>query len=127
MARLKQIVVDCESPPALARFWAAALDEFDVRPYDDEEITRLASLGYAPETDPCVILDGPHVELCFQQVEVERRSKSPVHLDIEAIDRDAEVERLVVLGASVRERFDDHTWMLDPGGHDFCVTDPADG
>lgn len=126
MARLKQIVVDCGTPSALARFWAAALDEFEVRPYDDDEIARLASLGYTPETDPGVILDGPHVEICFQRVDLEQRAKTPVHLDIETRDRQTEVERLVALGATVKERFDSHTWMLDPHGNDFCVVQAAD-
>lgn len=126
MARLRQIVVDCETPSVLARFWAAALDGFEVRAYDDAEIARLAGLGFTPDTDPSVIVDGPHVEICFQQVEVERRAKMPMHLDVEAIDRDAEVERLIMLGATVVERFDGHTWMRDLAGNDFCVADAPD-
>ena len=125
MARLTQIVVDCEVPSALARFWAAALDGFEVRPYDDAEIARLAALGHTPETDPTVIVDGPGLELCFQQVATERRSKTPIHFDITATDRHAEVQRLAALGATVREQFDDHTWMLDPEGNDFCVVAAA--
>ena len=125
MARLKQIVVDCQTPSSLARFWAAALDEFEIRPYDDDEIARLASLGYTPETDPAVILDGPRLEICFQKAEPAPRSKTPVHLDIEATDRHAEVDRLIALGATIKERFDGHTWMLDPDGNDFCVVTAA--
>jgi hypothetical protein len=124
VARLKQLIVDCEHPAALARFWAAALDEFEIRAYDDAEIARLAALGLTPETDPVVILDSPTLELCFQQVDVVRTPKNPVHPDIVPADRQAEVARLVALGASVREAFDDHTWMRDPEGNDFCVTDP---
>lgn len=67
MGRLRQVVIDCEKPSSLARFWAAALDDFDVRAYDDEEIARLAALGFTPETDPGVIIDGPHLEICFQK------------------------------------------------------------
>lgn len=33
------------------------------------------------------------------------------------------VARLVRLGAAVHQRFEDHTWMRDPEGNDFCVTD----
>ena len=123
MARLAQIVVDCETPSSLARFWAAALDDYAVRAYDEGEIARLAALGHTPETDPCVLLDGPHLEICFQQVDLESRSKTPLHFDIDTTDRAAEVERLVTLGATVRAHFDDHTWMLDPAGNDFCVVD----
>src|SRR5687768_9370065 len=108
MARFTQLVVDCEHPASLARFWAAALDDFEVRPYDDAEIARLAALGFTPETDPVVIVDGPTLELCFQQVEVEVRRKNRLHPEIEAGDRRAEVERLVALGARVKQEFDDH-------------------
>jgi hypothetical protein len=126
VARLKQIVVDCEHPAALARFWAAALDAFEIRPYDEAEVARLAELGLTPETDPVVILDSPLVELCFQQVDVERGSKVPVHLDIASADRPAEVDRLVEAGASVHEVFEHHTWLRDPEDNDFCVTDLRD-
>jgi Glyoxalase-like domain len=70
MRRLKQIVIDCHHPAGLAKFWAAALDDFDVRAYDDAEIARLAALGFTPETDPVVLLDGPHIEICFQKVDL---------------------------------------------------------
>jgi hypothetical protein len=125
MARLHQLVVDCHHAAPLARFWEAALDDFSIRPYDDEEIARLAAAGHTPETDPVVILDGPNgLELCFQEVDVPPIAKKPMHVDLVADDRAAEVERLVALGASVHRRFEGHTWMRDPEGNDFCVTDP---
>jgi len=123
MATLKQIVVDSRHPAALARFWALLLDDFEIRPYDDAEIARLAELGLTPETDPGVILDGPCVEICFQRAETQPAAKRPVHLDVRADDREAEVRRLVELGASIEEAFDSHTWMRDPEGNDFCVVD----
>ena len=126
MARLTQLVVDCEHPAALARFWAAALDEFHVLPYDEDEVARLAGLGLTPETDPCVIVVGPGLELCFQQVEVVAVPKKPVHLDVTTPDREAEVRRLVALGATVRQELERHTWMLDPAGNDFCLADERD-
>jgi hypothetical protein len=123
MALLKQVVVDCTTPSSLARFWAAALDDFEIRPYDDAEIDRLAALGLTPDTDPVVILDGPHLEICFQKVEVETRTKKPVHLDVTSTTWHSEIDRLVALGATVKEQFDAHAWMLDPEGNDFCVVD----
>jgi hypothetical protein len=126
VASLHQLVVDCRTPSELARFWAAALDDFEVRAYDEAEITRLGNLGLTPETDPWVIVDGPHLELCFQQVDVEPRNKTPLHLDISAPDREHEVERLVALGATVKQRYSDHIWMQDPEGNDFCVIDAAE-
>lgn len=91
--------------------------------YDDAEIERLAALGLTPETDPCVIVIGPGLELGFQQVDVEELAKKPLHLDLSAPSRASEVERLVALGATVKQVFDDHTWLLDPEGNDFCVVD----
>lgn len=123
MARLSQIVVDCRRPAALARFWASALDEFEIRPYDEQEVERLASIGRTTETDPCVILDGPTVEICFQEIDPLPIGKRPLHLDITTPDRSSERDRLVALGASVVEEFEHHTWMRDPEGNDFCITD----
>ena len=121
MARLKHVVVDCAVPSALARFWAAALDGFEIRPYDDAEIARLAALGHTPETDPGVMVDGPDLGICFQRVDVERRAKNPLHLDITAADWLGEIDRLTALGATVHRRFERHAWLKDPEGNDFCV------
>lgn len=126
MGTLKQIVIDCRHPARLARFWADALDGFEVLAYDDAEIERLAALGLTPETDPCVIVVGPGIELGFQQVDVPAVAKNPLHLDLGASSRGSEVERLVELGATVKHEFDDHTWLEDPEGNDFCVTDASD-
>lgn len=123
MAFLKQLVVDSRQAASLARFWAAALDEFEIRAYDDDEVARLAAMGQTPETDPSVILDGPTLEICFQEVDVAVAAKRPLHIDIASADRASEVERLIALGATVVETFDLNTWMRDPEGNDFCVTD----
>ncbi len=123
MARLAQLVVDSREPSSLARFWAATLDDFEVRAYDDDEIARLASIGRTPETDPCVILDGPMLEICFQEVEVPAMRKRPMHIDIETSNRIEEQGRLVSFGASIVQDFERHTWMRDPEGNDFCLTD----
>jgi hypothetical protein len=40
MGTVGEIVFDCERAPVLARFWAAAIDGYEVRPYDDAEIRR---------------------------------------------------------------------------------------
>jgi hypothetical protein len=51
VTKLKDIVFDCENAATLARFWAAALDDYEIRPYDDAEIQRLATVGLTPEAD----------------------------------------------------------------------------
>lgn len=44
-----------------------------------------------------------------------------VHLDIETDDVDAEVARVLALGAQVLERREDYAILTDPGGLVFCV------
>ena len=52
---------------------------------------------------------------------------SRIHLDIETDDREAEVERLQGLGASVVEVMDRWTVMEAPSGHRFCIIGPIRG
>lgn len=115
---------DCQDAANLARFWAALLDGYAVRPYDDES-ARLAEKGLMPETDPTGAVDGPGPILCFPQVSEPKRAKNRVHLDITVRDRTAEVGRLVELGASALEEFDTWTAMLDPEGNEFCLPEAA--
>ena len=71
-----------------------------------------------------MILDGPMLEICFQEVDVApSATKRPLHVDIETIDRVSESARLVSMGASTVQEFEAHTWMRDPEGNDFCLTD----
>lgn len=124
MARIREIVVDCARPPELARFWAGALAGYAVRAYDAAEIARLAALGLTPQTDPCVMVDGPGPTLCFQLSA--RSGDGRLHLDIVGGPLAAEVARLAALGAQVREARDGYTVMLDPEGNRFCVQAPRE-
>lgn len=124
MVKIRDIVIDCADAAALARFWAGVLDGYDVRPYDDEEIARLAELGYTPETDPGVAVDGPGPTLFFQQVPEPKIAKNRIHFDVMGGDRSEEVAKLVASGASIAEEFDGWTIMRDPEGNEFCVLDP---
>ena len=122
MGRLKEIVVDCRHAAALARFWAALLEHYAVRAYDDEEIARLAGLGFTPETDPVVMVDGPGPTLCFHEIE-RGRLQGRIHLDVAVADRDMEKARALGLGASVVREADGYTVMADPEGNHFCLVD----
>jgi hypothetical protein len=123
MARIKEIVVDATNPAALARFWAAVLDDYALRAYDATEIARLADLGFTPETDPCVALDGPGPTLFFQRTDVAPTGRNGIHLDLSCANRAREVECLERLGATVRDVHATFTVMLDPEGNAFCVQD----
>jgi hypothetical protein len=124
MARIRDIVIDCADAPALARFWARVLDGYEVRPYDAEEIARLAKLGLTPETDPTVAVDGPGPTLWLQQMPEPKVTRNRVHLDLTGGPRSEEVARLRGLGATVRDEHETFTVMQDPEGNEFCVRDP---
>lgn len=124
MARLRDVVFDCEHPAATARFWAAALDDHAVAPYDEAELARLRALGISgPEDDPAVLVEptGAGPRLWFQRVPEAKRVKNRVHLDLLAEDPGAEVRRLTALGATVRGRYEDRVLLADPEGNEFCL------
>ena len=123
MARLKEIVVDADHPARPARFWAAVAEGYVVRAYDADEIARLAAQGLTPETDPVVMVDGPGPTLCFHRRQGPRPFRNRIHLDLSAPDRDAEVQRLLRLGATLWRREASYTTLRDPEGNPFCIAD----
>ncbi|MET0439218.1 MAG: VOC family protein [Devosia sp.] len=124
MGVIHEIVFDCDKPAVLARFWAELLDGYDVRPYDADEIARLAALGLTPETDTTVMVDGPGPSICFQNVDGRVYDNNRVHLDIETTDRGSDVERLKQAGATLDRVLPTYTVMRDPEGNQFCLVDP---
>lgn len=75
------IVFDARHPASIARFWAAALDDYEVAPYDDAELDRLHGLGIRdPEDDTTVLVEaGPGLPpLGFQSVPEARIVKNRV-------------------------------------------------
>ena len=107
-SRLSTFVLDCEVDdlaPHVA-FWSKALGK-QVESADEDGDGKYARLR--TDSDEPILL--------LQKVS----HASRIHLDIEADDVEAEVERLVALGARVIERI--HTWcvMEAPSGHRFCV------
>ena len=124
MARIREIVIDAFNPADLAAFWAAALDGYAIRPYDDAEMARLASIGRTPASDPAVAVDGPGPTLFLQEASVPKVGRNRVHLDLVAGPRAEEVNRLCDLGATVRDEYETYSVLLDPEGNEFCVRDP---
>jgi Glyoxalase-like domain len=106
-SRLAGALIDVprDSYDTTVTFWGAALDrDAVVEPTDPD----YASYGEAT----------PGVDLMVQAV----GDPAPrIHLDIETDNVEAEVARLVALGATEVERI--HTWvvMRDPVGIVFCV------
>ena len=107
------LVLDCADPVVLAQFWAPAL--------------RYTYVGAVENYAMLVPEHGSGPKLLLQKVSEPKTGKNRMHLDIETPEVDAEVERLVGLGAS-RVGADDHhehgnRWvvMADPEGNEFCV------
>ena len=108
--RWEQVVVDAEDPARLARWWAEALHYRIVHEAPDEvEIRR------TPDEMP---------GLLFTSVPDAKKVKNRLHLDLRPDDQEAEVERLVDMGARpVDIGQHDVGWVVlaDPEGNEFCV------
>jgi hypothetical protein len=113
---IAMVTVDCADPAKLSEFWVAALDTSVTTDFDGEFIM----LAPPPKGGPA---------LAFQHVPEERAGKNRLHLDLVAPTggRQAEVERLVGLGASVlgERGAPGFVWttLTDPEGNEFCVAE----
>lgn len=106
----EQAIVEARDPRVLGLWWRDALGwvvvnddpgAFEIRPTAD----RLPGLLFVAATEP-------------------KTKKNRLHFDFRPDDRDAEVERLLALGAT---RLDigqgEQSWIVlgDPEGNEFCV------
>ena len=110
------LAVDCHDPSVVATFWQSALGWR--RTHEDAQDVILEP----PEGSP---QDGVAPDLLFQRVPDPTPGKNRLHLDLRPADQDAEVERLISLGAkrvSIGQG-PDVSWvvMADPEGNEFCV------
>jgi catechol 2,3-dioxygenase-like lactoylglutathione lyase family enzyme len=124
-SRLTEIVVDCHDAAAQAAFWAAVLgyqvvDSGDawveIAPWEQEPADLAEQVRRAPGVPTLVFVTVPEGKTV----------KNRLHLDVNPIDRsqDAEVERLVGLGARHADVGQGtQTWVVlaDPEGNEFCV------
>ena len=106
----EQTTVDASDPRALGLWWREALgwvvvnddpDAFEIRSAAD----RLPGLLFVPVPEP-------------------KTTKDRLHLDFRPDDRDAEVERLLALGATRADVGQgEQAWVVlgDPEGNEFCV------
>jgi predicted enzyme related to lactoylglutathione lyase len=112
--RLNHITFAAEDPHRLAAFWAEIL-------------------GYRTErsdNDAFARGDGP--ELFFKRMPKSPTIEVPIHLDVNVPDREAEVQRLLGIGAKLVETKtseageyrESYTVMRDPEGNGFCVQGP---
>lgn len=109
----EQVNVDATDPEALGRWWRDALDWVIVN--DDPEEFEIRE---APDRLP---------GLLFVRVPEPKTVKDRLHLDFRPDDRDAEVQRLLALGATHADVGQgDQPWVVlaDPEGNEFCVLGP---
>jgi hypothetical protein len=110
------VVLDCPETEPLVAFWSAALGYVTWF----EPFGQFAGLKPPPD-DP-----RRGLALIFQKVPEAKVVKNRAHVDYDAADRAAEVERLVGLGATIVREVDEGpemrwTVMADPAGNEFCV------
>lgn len=112
---LHHIVIDAHDLPGLARFWAEVLG-WQVLSEREREVV----IGTEP---------GAPVGICFMPVTDVKTVKNRLHLDLTPGagpgERDAEIERLIALGARRvdvgQTGTESWTVLADPEGNEFCV------
>jgi hypothetical protein len=106
------VTFDCADPPTLSAFWTA------VTGYEPAEIR-----------DDFVRLRAPDHRgvrhLLFFKVPEPKTVKNRMHVDLATRDVEAEVARLVALGATEIDRREGNgtRWIVmnDPEGNEFCI------
>ncbi|MQA81592.1 MAG: VOC family protein [Streptosporangiales bacterium] len=116
--RMQCVVIDSDDPASLARFWAGAMTWRVTFENDHESVVE-------PPEDSGLCDVVP--DLLFVRTPDEKMTKNRLHFDLRPGDQDAEVDRLLDLGA---QRVDigqgESRWVVlaDPEGNEFCVLPP---
>ena len=110
-SRWDALIVDALDPERLGRWWAEVLDH-RVESVTPEEVV------VGPDVDG-------HPRLIFLRHPDAKNAKNRLHLDLRPDDLDAEIERLVNMGARHVDvgQPDDAAWVVlaDPEGNEFCI------
>ena len=111
------IVIDCADLDRSAAFWSAVLG-YTVGPAGTGPYR-----GLEPES-------GAGIDVLLQRVPDVKGQKNRLHLDLRTPDLDAEVRRVLDLGATLLSSEpvteDGWSWHIlgDPDGNEFCVLQP---
>jgi hypothetical protein len=105
------VVVDAQDPARLSRWWAEVLG---YRILDEDENDVI--VGRADKVYPI---------LYFSRARAEKSGKNRLHIDLSPADREAEVERLLDMGARHVDigQSEGRSWtvLADPEGNEFCL------
>jgi catechol 2,3-dioxygenase-like lactoylglutathione lyase family enzyme len=110
VSRWYALVIASTDPARLSRWWAEVLG---YRVLDEDENDVI--VGPGPDQHPI---------LYFSRSTDPKQGKNRLHIDLSPEDRDAEVERLVNMGARhVDIGQGTRKWVVlaDPEGNEFCV------
>jgi hypothetical protein len=116
--RIQCVVVDADDCELLARFWSEALGWRIT--YQSEKEWAIEPPEGSPEADVSP-------DILFVKVPDRKVVKNRLHLDLRPADQQAQVDRMIDLGA---RRVDigqgEVSWvvMADPEGNEFCVLVP---
>jgi catechol 2,3-dioxygenase-like lactoylglutathione lyase family enzyme len=117
MTAIAMVTIDCADPAKLASFWTEALGAKIVHHIEGEFMVL------APGTEG-------GVSLGLQRVPEPKNGKNRVHLDLDTENREAEVRRLIGLGATqiAERKVPGYIWtvLADPEGNEFCVSSGGD-
>ncbi|MDZ5443873.1 VOC family protein [Micromonospora sp. 4G57] len=106
----ESLTVDARDPSRLAHWWAEALGYQVISDRPDEVEIRPAA-----DQTPGIV---------FVPVSDDKITKNRLHIDLRPADQEAEVERLVDMGArhvDVGQADVQWTVLADPEGNEFCV------
>jgi predicted enzyme related to lactoylglutathione lyase len=108
---LFSVTFDAADPPRLAEFWAQVTG-YSVK-FADEKIAQITGDGSV----------GPM--FMFLKVPESKTAKNRMHVDLGTADLDADVDRVIALGADLVGRHEQYgvTWatLRDPEGNEFCI------
>jgi hypothetical protein len=112
--RFTELIIDCKEPPRVAEFWRNVLG---YQEGDRDPEGRWVELKGGPEAGPALL---------FLKVPDDKVVKNRLHIDVNPTDRDrdAEVERIMALGArkvDIGQGEVDWVVLADPEDNEFCV------
>jgi catechol 2,3-dioxygenase-like lactoylglutathione lyase family enzyme len=116
--RISELVIAAADAERLAEFWSKVLGYVELGREDD------GSIEIGP---PDAGFGGPQPTLILSPSSDPRTAKLRLHIDVNATDRDqdAELERLLALGARPADvgQIGTESWhvLADPEGNEFCL------